>query len=164
MFYIVWCSNPSRVEKNWSLAERSVALLNEKRSKHGEQPAQLVPVYDHTPQEVATYMNAADCLLLTSDTEGSPNVIKEAMACCCPIVTTDVGDVRERLHQLDGCYIAEDHDIRFTSTEKAAPIIAECLEKALSFGRRTQGLERIRQDGLEIGQIARRISHLYREL
>lgn len=162
--YIVWCSNPLRTEKNWPLAEQAVALLNESRQKRGEQPAELVPVYDRTPEEVAAFMNAADCLLLTSDTEGSPNVIKEAMACNCPIVTTDVGDVRERLHDLDGCYIVEDNDIRFTSPEKAAPIVAECLEKALAFGNRTHGMERIRQDGLEIGQIAQRIKELYRKL
>ena len=162
--YIVWCSSPERSEKNWPLAEKAVALLNEARQKRGEQSAELVPVYDRTPEEVATYMNAADCLLLTSDSEGSPNVIKEAMACCCPIVTTDVGDVRERLHDLDGCYIVEDNDIRFTSTDKAAPIVADCLEKALALGNRTQGMERIRQDGLEISQIAQRIKELYRKL
>lgn len=162
--YIVWCSNPLRTEKNWPLAEKAVALLNESRQKRGEQPVELVPVYDRTPEEVAVYMNAADCLLLTSDSEGSPNVIKEAMACNCPIVTTDVGDVRERLHDLDGCYIVEDNDIRFTSPDKAAPIVADCLEKALAFGNRTHGMERIRQDGLEISRIAQRIKELYRKL
>lgn len=162
--YIVWCSSPKRREKNWPLAEQAVALLNESRQKRGEQQAELMPVYDHTSEEVAAFMNAADCLLLTSDSEGSPNVIKEAMACNCPIVTTDVGDVRERLRNLDGCYIVEDNDIRFTSTEQAAPIVADCLEKALAFGNRTQGMERIRQDGLEISQIAQRIKELYRKL
>ncbi len=52
----------------------------------------------HTePKIVPTMMNGADCLLVTSDWEGSPNIVKEAMACNLPIVSVDVGDVRERL-------------------------------------------------------------------
>lgn len=46
---------------------------------------------------VATMMNGADCLLLTSDWEGSPTIVQEAMACNLPVLSVDVGDVRERL-------------------------------------------------------------------
>ena len=56
--------------------------------------------------EVPIWLNASDTVLLTSLHEGSPNVIKEALACNVPVVSVDVGDVCERIHGIEGCYIA----------------------------------------------------------
>ena len=151
--YIIWCSNPSRPEKNYALAEQAVALLNDEN-------VVLFPVYNRTHDEVAQFMCAADMLLLTSKNEGSPNVIKEAMACNCPIVTTDVGDVRERLENLEGCYVldAEPNYNDFTFETKQ---LSACLRKALDFEGRTKGRERIIQDGLTTEQIAEKLIQLY---
>ena len=44
-------------------------------------------------------------LLLTSFSEGSPNVVKEALACNCPVVSTDVGDVKEITKDIESCII-----------------------------------------------------------
>ncbi len=156
--YVIWCSNPSRPEKNYALAEEAVKQSN---IKHQTSNISLVPVFDKTPNEVMSYMNAADCLLLTSDSEGSPNVIKEAMACNCPIVTTNVGDVTERLKDLDGCYVVEDNDCRFTDLPKAAVLTSEAIAKALEFGKRTEGRARLMNDRLEITQIAKRLIEVY---
>ena len=147
--YVIWCSNPNRPEKKWSVANNAIEVLKSERSK-----VELIAVYDKTPQEVAIYMNAADCLLLTSVSEGSPNVIKEAMACNCPIVTTDVGDVKERLSDVQGCYIAD-------STDSAE--IAKLVNKALLFGKRTNGKEAILSQGITIEQTAKRIIKFYSE-
>lgn len=157
--YVIWCSNPERKEKNWPLAVEGVNALKDEGIN-----VELVPVYDKTPNEVMTYMNAADCLLLTSDSEGSPNVIKEAMACNCPIVTTNVGDVTERLKDLDGCYVVEDNDCRFIDMPKAAALTSEAIAQALEFGKRTEGRERLLKDKLEISQIAKRIIEVYEQV
>ncbi|HEY5914341.1 MAG TPA: glycosyltransferase family 4 protein, partial [Verrucomicrobiae bacterium] len=49
----------------------------------------------------------SDALLLTSLHEGSPTVVKEAIACGLPVVSVDVGDVAERIEKIDGCYLAQ---------------------------------------------------------
>src|SRR5262249_2264447 len=56
--------------------------------------------------QVPVWLNASDAVLLTSLHEGSPNVIKEALACNVPVVSVDVGDVRDRIQGIEGCYLA----------------------------------------------------------
>lgn len=172
--YIIWCSNPARPEKNWGLAEQAVEAAqkhlsfvdgdlssnNKSQTTNNKQQITLVPVYDKTPDEVCTYMNAADCLLLTSDSEGSPNVIKEAMACNCPIVTTDVGDVDERLANLEGCYVVRDKELESERVRE----LGNAIVRAIEYGKRTEGRKRIIEDQLEISQIAQRINIVYNKL
>jgi teichuronic acid biosynthesis glycosyltransferase TuaC len=57
-------------------------------------------------EEVPIWLNASDVVLLTSLHEGSPNIVKEALACNIPVVSVDVGDVRERIDGIEGCYLA----------------------------------------------------------
>ena len=157
--YVIWCSNPSRPEKNYTLAKAAIKEL-ENEKVIGLVKVELVPVFDKTPSEVVTYMNAADCLLLTSNSEGSPNVIKEAMACNCPIVTTDVGDVRERLVNMEGCYVVPDNELESGRVRE----LGNAIIKVLEFGRRTDGRKRIIEDQLEISQIAKRIIEIYEQI
>ncbi len=148
--YVIWCSHPDRIEKNYALAQAAVELVKKEQDN-----VELLTIYNKTPQDVVQYMNAADCLLLTSVQEGSPNVIKEAMACNCPIVSTDVGDVRERLLGLNGCYILPEKDMQ--SPEALANLIGE----AIRYGKRTEGYNRIINDELTIQQVVKRIMSCY---
>ena len=143
--YIIFVSNPARVEKNYGLARQAVALMNDDH-------VELIPVYDKSHDEVVKYMCAADALIMTSLSEGSPNVIKEAMACNCPLVVTDVGDVRWVTEGVEGTYVADTYQ---------PEEIAGLLRKALEFGVRTKGRDRILQLGLTTEAIARRILAVY---
>ncbi len=117
--YILFAGVPSRAEKRYSLATAAVALLNEKIK------AQLIYTENISFDRMPLYMNAVDVLVLTSAHEGSPNVVREALACNTPVVSVDVGDVKERISHIPGCYICREE----------AEDIASCLEKVLSQGK-----------------------------
>jgi len=68
---------------------------------------QLLELKGYDREQVNLLMNAADVLLMTSHTEGSPQVVKEALAAGCPIVSVDVGDVADLTAGLPGCFIAD---------------------------------------------------------
>ena len=146
--YVIFVSNPQRPEKNFSLAEKAVGMLNDCK-------VQLFPVYDRTHEEVVNYMCAADALIMTSLSEGSPNVIKEAMACNCPIVVTDVGDVKDRLDGVEGCYVAKTYE---------PSELAKLLQNALQFGKRTEGRKALCDQCLTTEMVAERIIEVYNKL
>ncbi len=142
--YILFGADPQRPVKNYALAQKAYPLITTDNCEFhilGSIPHADIPIY----------LNACDVLLLTSKWEGSPNIIKEAMACGTPIVCTDVGDVRWLLEGLDGCYVA--------SQDSAD--IADKLEKSLSFEGKTAGRERLIELNLDSENVARRIVKVY---
>ena len=115
----------------------------------------LVELKGYNREQVNALMYNCDALLMTSRTEGSPQVIKEAMACGCPIVSVDVGDVAERVSGVEGCYVV-------SSREPAA--IAKALQQALAFSGKTNGRQRIIEMGLSNEQVAKRLMAIYKQL
>lgn len=120
-----------------------------------KQPLIFQELRGFTRAEVTRWMCAANCLLMTSKTEGSPQVVKEAMACGCPIVSVDVGDVAERVSGVEGCFVVPTREPKD---------IAEALLKAIQFEGKTNGRERIIAMGLSNEQVAEQLLRIYKYL
>ena len=82
---VLFNGSKTNLIKNFSLAEQVVSLI--------PFPISLKTLTGFNPTEVAYCYNACDVFLSTSVWEGSPNTIKEAMACNTPIIATRVGDI-----------------------------------------------------------------------
>ena len=101
-FHVLFATSAGDPVKRPELARAAVGLL------HGIYGHVKFHVLSGTPNsEVPYWLNAADVLLLTSKHEGSPTIVKEAIACGLPVVSVPVGDVRERIAGIDGCHLAE---------------------------------------------------------
>jgi len=100
-FHLLFPANLGDPVKRYFLAKASVEILNNS-GNHVE--IHLLRGVPH--EKVPIWLNASDVVLLTSLQEGSPNIIKEAFACDIPDVSVDVGDVKERINNIEGCYIA----------------------------------------------------------
>jgi glycosyltransferase involved in cell wall biosynthesis len=103
--YVLFVANPDKPIKRHWLAHRAVEAA---QNAFTEDKPELVVVQGKPPEAIPVYMSAADALVLTSISEGSPNVVKEALACNLPVVSVDVGDVRERVSGVDGCIVCQD--------------------------------------------------------
>ena len=146
--YVLFAGAFDNVVKNAPLAVKTIDLLN-------CFSVELLELKGYTREQVTLLMCAGDAFLMTSFTEGSPQVIKEAMACGCPIVSVDVGDVRERMEGVKGCFVA--------NTRKPEEL-ADLLQKALVFEGKTTGREKIITDGLDNRQVAEIIMDIYRRI
>jgi teichuronic acid biosynthesis glycosyltransferase TuaC len=111
--------------------------------------AELRVISNVEPKQMPLYYRAADVLLSASKTEGSPNVVKEALACNLPVVSTPVGDVPERLA---GVYPS-------AIVPRDANQIAGALIKILTSKERSNGREHVTH--LELAQVARRVIEVY---
>ena len=98
--YILFGNDPERPEKNFKLACAAIEQL------HANGVSAELVVANGLPQtQVVLYINASNALLLPSLHEGSPNIVKEAMACNVPVIATDVGDVSQVIGHTEACAV-----------------------------------------------------------
>jgi len=110
---------------------------------------ELLELKEKTREEVALLLNACDVLLMTSKNEGSPQVIKEALACNCPVVATDAGDIKLLTKGIEGCFVVP-HEINN---------VKEALQLALNRNQRINSRSSISHLGLT--EISDRILNVY---
>ncbi|RZL46671.1 MAG: glycosyltransferase [Pedobacter sp.] len=148
--YILFASSADNKVKNYELARKAVQLINDKEVK-------LLELKGYDRKEVALLLNAVDMAIMTSFNEGSPQFIKEALACNTPLVSTDVGDVAALIKGISGCNLTSYNDLE----------VAQNLEATLSFANtksRTNGRSKILEMGLDEETIASKILDLYKEV
>jgi teichuronic acid biosynthesis glycosyltransferase TuaC len=103
--FVLFGGDPERADKRFNLASESLVYVNQKY------PVEFLIARNVEQTAMPLYINAANLILLTSKHEGSPNIIKEALACNKPIVTVNVGDVSERIGSIRGSRITDDSPI-----------------------------------------------------
>lgn len=134
-------------EKRYPLACAAVKLLEEKFPL-----IKFVVAQNIEHKEMPIYINASDVVLLTSTHEGSPNVVKEALACNVPVVSTDVGDVRQRVGQIEGCIICADDQ---------PDTISNALASVLNRDARISGRETVLE--LDESLLAQKMAAIYEQ-
>ena len=139
--------------KNSALALEAIRTYN---SQHSDD-IQLIELKNMSREQVAIAINASEFVLLTSHSEGSPQIIKEALACNSSVVSTNVGAVEQMISQLDGCFIVND----------SIASVASGIQKAVAFNSRvksTKGRDRIKLLNLSLENTAQQILRLYNDL
>ena len=142
--YLLFSSSFANLVKNYPLAKEAII-------RSGIE-IELIELKGYNREEVALLMNAVDAVIMTSFTEGSPQFIKEAMACNTPIISTDVGDVAEIIKDTDGCYL----------TNNRPEDVASNIQKALKFNNKTNGRNNISR--FDNSTIADKIVKLYNSI
>jgi teichuronic acid biosynthesis glycosyltransferase TuaC len=157
--------NDARRQMRWNDAERIILFaatrpyeprkrfdLAQAAVRHAEMelgPIRLAIAENQPPDTIPVMMNAADCLLLTSMSEGSPVVVKEALMCNLPVVATDVADVRDMLDGVSPSAVCG-HD----PTELGAALV-----NVLKVDRRSNG--RARRPDLAQSTTVKRLLNVY---
>lgn len=123
---VLFPSDPARPVKRFALARAAVEEVRKNMD------VDLLTLGNVKHELIPWYMNAADAMVFTSSNEGSPNVVKEALACNLPVVSINVGDVAENISQIEECFLCKND---------SPSEIAYGLENVLINGKRITGYQ-----------------------
>ena len=145
MTLLFFPAGPRAEGKRFALAEAAHGIVRRRFPDclfvtAGDIPYDLMPVY----------YNAVDVVIQASFYEASPTVVKEALACEVPLVSTDSGDTREMVQGVARCFVCSD------DPAELAQRVGECVG-----GRADGGRQQLFSKGLGLEQVAQRIIHVY---
>lgn len=144
---VLFAANPANGRKRFDIAQAAFDLI---KDKHPD--AELKVVHKETQTQLAAYLNACDVMLFPSAQEGSPNIVKQAMACNLPILATDVGDIRQLFQNATHSYVCDANPQAFATK----------LHDFLLNPARSNGREAIAH--LDEKIVAQQIMHLYKDV
>ena len=170
--YILFGGGFDNLRKNYAILREAVERIEQApwvAVEGGERCGNIVclEMKGLSRAECVLRMNACNLFALPSHSEGSPQALKEAMACNCPILATDIADVRTLLGNLPGHYVLRNprktHE-RWDADEKSLDEMTELLQETLQFTGRTSGRDRITELRLSNEQIAEQIIEIYKQV
>lgn len=164
--YILFGGAFENKRKNYELLKQAVERLESERISELEK-IEVIEMRGLSRFDCVLRMNACDLFALPSHSEGSPQALKEAMACNCPCLATDIADVKYLFGEEPGHWILRNprktHE-RWDADEKSLDEMVALLKEALAFKGRTHGRERILELELSNEQVAQRIIRIYEEI
>jgi teichuronic acid biosynthesis glycosyltransferase TuaC len=147
--YIIFMDSYNRrTQKRVDRFNETIKILKEKYRFSDLEPLILTNVKRDI---IPIYLCASDLHMLTSDFEGSPNSVKECLACNVPVVSTPVGNVKELIGDVEGCHISKS----FLAEE-----LAELTCQTLGISNYSSR-ELIKEKGLDINTVARKLLNIY---
>lgn len=145
--YVLFGGAFDNLRKNYPLLREAIGLID-------DYEVEALEMKGYGRDELNRLMCACDVFCLPSKSEGSPQALKEAMACNCPIVATPVADIPYLLGDIEGHYLCG-----FDARE-----LASALRRAFEFGGRTEGRKRIEELGLDNKKVAEKLLKIYGEV
>tara|TARA_R110002167_G_scaffold147240_9_gene339310 strand:+ start:1133 stop:2116 length:984 start_codon:yes stop_codon:yes gene_type:complete len=154
--YILFVSgqNLHRPEKRYDLFLRVLEKLKSMTPAHESEILPLA-ISDATRETITQYYNAADCYLLTSDFEGSPNAVKEALACGTPVVSRNVGSAIELLDGIPNSEVVNSVDIN---------LLAEAVFRSIKDVSSSEIRSAFMKKKLDKNAISHQIVSIYNEI
>lgn len=152
--YLGFPGNRERKEKNFSMFKQVIDRIKE----NTQFSIETVEFHSMSREEVFLNLKKLDCLVMTSISEGSPQIIKEAMYLNIPIVSTNVGDIQYLLKNVRNSYVIDNFD-----TDLMVTRINDIL-KLDKYNRLSDGKERIINEGLDSYSTSKKLMNLYNQV